>query len=267
MIFWSAIEPIYYILPLAGFLIGLFGSVIGGGGGFFFLPLLTLVVGVPPQTAVITSLVATLPVCAVATSGHYRQGNIDTRKGVTFAMTGIIGAFAGAAIANVISAGQLKAAFGIYAILISLNMARSTRQRKLSTAIVPDADKIKKLNLLNKTKGPFFGFFAGTITGTFGTSGTAPIMAGLFSMNMPVKIVVGTSLMVALVNTFFAVSAHFLVGRIDLTVVLFLTAGSALGAIPGPGILNKMKTDNSENRIRYIFALIMTLTGILMIIT
>lgn len=265
MIFWSTIEPIYYILPLAGFLIGLFGSVIGGGGGFFFLPLLTLVIGVPPQTAVITSLVATLPVCAVATSGHYRKGNIDTRKGITFALTGIMGAFAGAAITNVISAGQLKAAFGIYAILISLNMARSTWQKKTTTAVASTPDKLKKLNLLNNTKGSFFGFFAGTITGTFGTSGTAPVMAGLFSMNTPVKMVIGTSLMVALVNTFFAVSAHFLVGRIDLTLVLFLTAGSALGALPGPGILNRMKTDNSENNIKYIFALIMTLIGILMI--
>ena len=65
MIELSEIEPVYYLLPLVGLLIGLLGTMLGGGGGFFFLPILTLLFGVPAQTAVITSLVATLPICIV----------------------------------------------------------------------------------------------------------------------------------------------------------------------------------------------------------
>lgn len=70
------------------------GSLLGGGGGFVFLPLLTLVVGVPAQTAVVTSLVATLPVCIAGSVAHFRRGNIDFKVGAVFALSGIIGAVA-----------------------------------------------------------------------------------------------------------------------------------------------------------------------------
>lgn len=77
MIDFSEIQDIYFILPLLGFIIGLFGTMVGGGGGFFFLPILTLLLKVPAQAAVITSLVATLPICIVGSLGHYRKNNID----------------------------------------------------------------------------------------------------------------------------------------------------------------------------------------------
>lgn len=130
MIYHSSIEPIYYLLPFLGFVIGLFGTMLGGGGGFFFLPILTLVLKVPAQTAVITSLVATLPICVVGSIGHYNKSNIDFRVASMFAATGIGGAFLGAYMARQISAGGLKTGFGIYSILIALNMAFNTLQKK-----------------------------------------------------------------------------------------------------------------------------------------
>ncbi|MGE4586717.1 MAG: sulfite exporter TauE/SafE family protein [Mangrovibacterium sp.] len=262
MIFFSAIEPIYYLLPLIGLLVGLFGTMLGGGGGFIFLPVLTLVLKVPAQTAVITSLVATLPVCMVGSVGHYHRSNIHFRIAALFAATGIAGAFIGAGIANRISAAQLKDSFGIYSLIIALNMLlgawKKKRERKR-----PEK-KTEKIPV--KTfKGTFFGLFAGMITGTFGTSGTAPVLAGLFSMNIPVKVVFGTSLLIVLCNTLFAVGAHFLVGQIDLTLVGFLSTGSAIGAVTGPRLLAKIKTECSEHRFRYGYAALMAGLGILMI--
>lgn len=264
MFFYSTIEPIYYLLPLAGFVIGLFGTMLGGGGGYFFLPILTLLIGAPAQVAVITSLVASLPVCAVGAAGHYRKTNIDLRKGRSFAMAGIVGAFIGATITSIISPTQLKISFGIYSILIAIHMGRATWQKKNKELKQTDMINPSKPRFFQKARGPSFGLLAGAITGTFGTSGTAPVLAGLFSMNLPLKTVVGTSLMVVLVNTFFAVGAHFLVGRIDLTLVLFLTAGSVIGSLLGPIILPKIRTDNSEHKIKYIYALGMVLIGVLM---
>lgn len=266
MIFNSPIESIYYILPITGFIVGLFGSILGGGGGFFFLPILTLIIGVPTQTAVITSLVATLPICAVGAVVHYRKGNVDINKGMLFAITGIVGAFAGTAITNIIRPEQLKTAFGFYSVLIALILGVNTWQkRSRNKNIAVGAEPAGRI-FLQKSKGSLYGFFAGVITGTFGTSGTAPVLAGLFSMNVPVKIVVGTSLMVVFVNTFFAVGAHFLVGQIDMTLVYFLTSGSVIGALLGPGIVTKVKTDNSESSIRYVYAAVMGVIGILMIV-
>ena len=130
MIFHSAFEPIYLSLPLIGFIIGMFGAMLGGGGGFFFLPVLTLIVGAPPHLAVATSLAATLPICIVGSLGHYRKGNIDVKTGAVFMVAGIVGAFAGAAITGLVSPKQLKVSFGIYAVLIALNMTYSTWKKK-----------------------------------------------------------------------------------------------------------------------------------------
>ncbi len=264
MIFYSEIEHVYYLLPLVGLLIGLFGTILGGGGGFFFLPILTLLVGVSAQNAVITSLVATLPICIVGSLAHYRKGNINFKIGALFALAGIVGAFLGAEITSRISAEQLKISFGIYSIAIASNIVWEAWRKKQAEKNGNRQDELSRF--AKKSKSLFFGFLAGTITGTFGTSGTAPVLAGLFSLNIPLKIVIGTSLIVVLSNTIFAVSAHFLVGEIDFTLVCFLTAGSIVGALIGPRFLSKIKIGNYESKVKYLYATVMLLLGILMII-
>lgn len=249
---------------MLGFIIGMFGTMLGGGGGFFLLPILTLLIGAPPHVAVATSLVATLPICIVGSIGHYKKGNVDVRTGSVFFIAGIIGAFAGTAIVGYLSEKQLKVSFGVYAIILALNLAYSTwKKKRKAKRGVSIQESIKGLKTV---KGSFFGLSAGLIAGTFGTSGTAPVMAGLFSMRLPVKIVVGTSLVVVLVNTIFAVSAHFFVGQIDLSLVGYITLGSVIGALIGTKVLSRAKVDNSENNIRYLYALVMIGIGIIMMI-
>ncbi len=262
MIFYSTIEPVYFVLPFIGLVIGLFGSMLGGGGGFFFLPVLTILLKVPAQTAVITSLAATLPICLAGSLSHYRRNNIDFRLAAVFAVSGVAGAFAGAGVTSLISNRQLKIGFGIYSVLIALQMIFSTWRNKPAEIAGQEQQPGRK-----PIKGSFYGFFAGIITGTFGTSGTAPVLAGLFSIRVPLKIVIGTSLLIVLVNTIFAVGAHFLIGKIDLTLVCFLTAGSAIGALAGPKVLAKVKPERSEKRIRYWYAAVIFLLGIIMIVS
>ncbi|MCY1720861.1 sulfite exporter TauE/SafE family protein [Prolixibacteraceae bacterium Z1-6] len=264
MIFHSSFESIYLVLPIIGFVIGLFGTMLGGGGGFFFLPVLTLIIGAPPQVAVATSLAATLPICIIGSLGHHRKGNIDLKTGGLFVTTGIIGAFLGAAITGLLTAKQLKVSFGIYAIIIALNMAYGTWKKKKAES--DGKEQVAGTKFAKVTKGSIFGLSAGLIAGTFGTSGTAPVLAGLFAMRLPIKLVIGTSLLVVLVNTLFALGAHFLVGQIDLTLVWFLTAGSAIGAVVGTKMLSKANVDRSENNIRYVYALVMIAIGVLMMI-
>lgn len=260
MIFHSSLETFYFLLPLLGFIIGLFGTMLGGGGGFFFLPILTLFLGVPAQTAVITSLVATLPIGFIGTAAHYRKGNVNPQIGILFALAGLVGAILGAGITSWISENQLKTGFGIYSILIAIHMIYNINKQIKSKQVSADI-------VFKKVKASFFGLCGGLITGTFGTSGTAPVLAGLFSMNIPLKMVIGTSLMVVLSNSLFAVGAHFLVGTIDFTLVGFLTIGSTIGALLGPFLLSKVKIDKSESKVKYIYALVIVAIGIAMIMS
>ena len=254
MFFFSTIEPVYFILPLIGFIVGLLGTMLGGGGGFIFLPTLTLIIGVPAQVAVITSLVATLPVCLVGTISHFNKDNINIKMALIFSAAGLIGALSGVAIADRLSSEQLKTAFGIYSLLMAVNIVYNIRHLNNNPKSV-----------FVRMKAPFYGFFAGTISGALGVSGTAPILAGLFSLNLSVKTAIGTSILIVLSNTLFAAGAYFVVAEIDMTLVLFLTAGSTIGAIIGPRLLDGIKSDGSNN-FKYIYSAVMAILGIIMIL-
>ena len=255
MIFSSSIEPVYFILPVIGFIVGLLGTMLGGGGGFIFLPTLTLIIGVPTQIAVITSLVATLPICLIGAISHYNRANINIRIAIIFSVTGLIGALSGVAIAGRLSSELLKTIFGIYSILMALNIVLNIRKE--------NSDNNK--SVFNRTKAPFYGFFAGIATGSLGISATAPILAGLFSLSLSVKTAIGTSILIVLSNTLFAAGAHFVVGEIDMTLLLFLTIGSTLGALIGPRLLDEIKSNNS-NKFKYIYAAVMAILGTIMIL-
>ena len=260
MIFFSTIEPVFYLLPFVGFTIGVFGTMLGGGGGFFFLPVLTLGLQIPAQTAVTTTLAATLPICVVGSWGHLKKGNVNVKIGISLALFGIIGAFTGAFITGLITPRQLRTGFGIYTILIALNIIISAWQEAKKT--YPKTEKQQAFRMI---KSGFLAFSAGIITGTFGTSGTAPILAGLFNMRIPVKVVIGTSLLIVLANTLFAISAHFLVSNIDMTLVGLLTIGSVTGAVIGTKLLAKSNIEKSGNSVKYIYASVMVVIGLLMI--
>lgn len=263
MIFHSSFEYSYLFLPVIGFVIGLLGSVLGGGGGFFFIPVLTVLFGVPAQVSVATSLAATLPICIAGSYGHYRNKNVDLPMGLTFSVFGIIGAVAGAALTGIMTTRQLKLSFGIYSILMAVYMMIGRWREKKSKMNENQVPALLPLGRL--IRGTFFGFVSGIITGTFGTSGTAPVQAAMFTMRMPFKIVLGTSLLVSTVNNFSALGGHFLLGRIDLTLVYFLTSGSVIGALLGPGILAGIKTGRAEGPVRVWYAIGMILFGIMMI--
>lgn len=265
MIFYSAIQPAYLLLPCLGFVVGMLGSMLGGGGGFIFLPLLILILNVPSQTAVTTSLVATLPICFAGAVGHYHEKNISFRLASIFAISGIVGSFIGFKILQAMSSNALRILFGIYsilmAILITVQVAKDKRLGKQNVY------RMKSINLGTRMKGLFFGVISGIITSAFGTSGTAPVLSGLVSMRLPIKMVIGTSLFIVMVNTIFSVGLHFMASRIDLTLVGFLTTGSCIGALGGSRYLSRISMNKKENKLKYLYALTIFVIGMLMIIS
>lgn len=264
MFFYSEFQQSYYWLPLVGFTIGLVASMIGSGGGFFFPLILILFFSIQPQVAVATSLAASLPLCISGTVGHYRKKNIRLWLGVVFAAAGILGAITGVAVTHLLTPGQLKTFFGIYSVILAILIVMNTL--RVQPKQQPEKKKRHLFTTRTLTTGGGFGFIGGMISGTFGSSGAAPVIAGLVALNTPLRMVAGTSLIVVLVNTVSALAGHFVLGQIDLTLVYLLTAGSVLGAATGPHLMAKVNLQKADKPVRLAIALVVIVSGIVLII-
>ena len=222
-------------------------SMFGGGGGGFFVPVLILIFGVTPQVAIATSLASVLPTTAVSTISHFRQGNVDIRTGLILGIGGIIGTLIGANIANIIPPNLLQKILGIFTLIMIIPMLRSLIQRHKQLK-GKNADKDVKLTLtgFKRVIASFFGVAGGLLAGVFGISGTPPIVAGLYSLGLPAVMVVGTSVFVLIFNSIAGIGGFYLLGRLDLTLIILLGGGAAVGAFIGPLLLKKINPKTFE---------------------
>jgi uncharacterized protein len=269
MVIHSTFQESYLWLPLIGLIVGLLATMVGGSGGSVFPPILILLFNVPPQIAIATSLAAALPIGLVGTYGHQRKGNINWRIAIVFIACGFAGALTGAWITRLLSSQMLKLVLGVYLMTLGLFLLFSLE--------TPGKKKNPEKNEINNGKpnlvGGAFGFVAGSAAGLFGTSGTAPVLAGMFSLKLPVRIIAGTSVLVVFTNTLSGLGGHFLAGQVDMTLVYLLASGSVIGSIAGPWLLGIINLDRLEGYIKkprfstkYGLAGFIMILGLLMII-
>ena len=258
------IQLSYYWLPLIGFIIGLLATMVGGNGAFFFPPALILLFGVAPRLAIATSLAAVIPIGLIGSWEHYRRGNINLPVGLTFGLAGLLGALSGAWISGLIAPDSLIRIFGVYTIVLGLFALRLPK-RKPELQVAPPVD----FTALQKQQLPLillFGLVSGTAAGLFGTSGTAPVLAALFMLHFPVKLVIGTSVLIVFVNALSGFGGHVLLGDTDLALILLLGSGAAAGAFIGPRLLAHIRPERKEGSIRYIFSAIVIAVGLLLVL-
>ena len=100
---------------------GIIGGLLGGmgmGGGTLLIPLLTIGLSVPQQTAQFINLVAFIPMSALALIVHIRNGYVVKKRIFYVIVPALVFAIAGSFIATVVSAAILKKAFGGFLILL-----------------------------------------------------------------------------------------------------------------------------------------------------
>jgi hypothetical protein len=108
-----------------GLLVGLFTGLVGVGGGFLIVPALVLLGGLGMREAVGTSLVVITLKSAVGYAKHHlvlENLNISVDWGLItiFVTLGIVGSFAGSALAHRIRQRSLQKVFGTMLVLIGL---------------------------------------------------------------------------------------------------------------------------------------------------
>ena len=93
--------PFWLVLVVIGLLGGFAAGLFGVGGGIVIVPALIYWAGFTQHKATGTSLAVLLPPIGLAAAlEYYRHGNVDVRAAVILAGMMIVGAWAGAYLAN-----------------------------------------------------------------------------------------------------------------------------------------------------------------------
>lgn len=118
---------------LLGFAGGMVGGLLGVGGGVLFVPALAIFQDQPQVEAEATSLLAIVPVAAVAAWRQRGYGNLRLRDGLLLGALSAPGVAIGVVVANAVSQRTLELAFAALAIAIAVRLAlRALRPRPAS---------------------------------------------------------------------------------------------------------------------------------------
>jgi|SRR5688572_15242044 uncharacterized membrane protein YfcA len=122
--------PEWMILVLIGLVAGVISGLFGVGGGLIIVPALVIFAGFTQHRATGTSLMVLLPPVGIAAVlEYYRHGNVSLRAGIIIAAALVLGAWAGAFLANKMSGAYLRLSFGAFMLVMSIYMIYGAGKR------------------------------------------------------------------------------------------------------------------------------------------
>lgn len=253
-----ALQPLY---SLSGLVIGFLVGMTGVGGGSLMTPLLILLFGVHPQTAVGTDLLYASATKFVGTGIHGFKGSVDWK------------------VVTRLCAGSIPASILSLVFLHYLGMPSSTTSRIISVTLgiallltapsVLFREKIRawasrRSKPLGEKSTAFLTVFLGFLLGvlvSLSSVGAGAIGVTVLIMlypTLPTAKIVGSDIAHAVPLTLIAGSGHWLMGAINVPMLLSLLAGSIPGIILGSLFIGKV----NETVQRSVLATILLVVGL-----
>jgi uncharacterized protein len=232
----SAVHSVHFLYTVCGFVVGLMVGLTGVGGGSLMTPLLILLFGVHPATAVGTDL---LHAAATKTAGsviHGLNGTIDWRV-VRWLATGsipmtviTIAAMSaldinGAAGRDFVNAVLILALIITAVVLVFRDRIVARYAERLSSQ---EPSRVTALTVLI---GGILGTMVSISSVGAGAIGVTCLI--LLYPRLPTARIVGTDIAHAVPLTLVAGIGHWLLGSIDLQIFCFLILGSLPGILLG----------------------------------
>ncbi|MFZ3592713.1 sulfite exporter TauE/SafE family protein [Streptomyces sp. BH104] len=211
---------------LCGAVVGLALGGLGGGGGVLAVPALVYLLDVDPADAGTTSLLIVTVTSATALARHAGTGTVRWRTGALFAAVAAVPTIAASMLAHRLPQNLLTGAFAVLAAVAATVMLHGTRTRgdtarprppaRATTGPAPghvqvreaqetvaEADRGRPL----RTAGAGAGL--GAITGLLGVGGGFLAVPTLVSvLRLPMRVAVGTSLVVTLLNSLLSLTTR-----------------------------------------------------------
>lgn len=110
----------FWLVAVSGAAVGLLTGVLGVGGGFLVVPALVMLVGLPVQTAIGTSLVIIAMNSIAGFLGHVGSGPMDWMVTLVFTSAGLLGTFSGMKLSRRLSSSKLQKAFAAFVIALAI---------------------------------------------------------------------------------------------------------------------------------------------------
>lgn len=237
---------------LAAAFIGISLGLIGGGGSILTMPVLVYLFGIGPLLATSYSLFIVGSTSLIGAVNNYRKGQVNLKAALFFGATSVITVFITRKFlvpiipANVFSVNGVTLTsslitmvlFGVLMLSAAISMIRGKGTQEPEKEC---KDCIRFFKLLG------YGLSIGLVTGLLGAGGGFLLIPALvFLIKLPMKMAIGTSLLIIAFNSLigfagdlghFDIDWYFLIG-ITLIAVVGLFIGGLIGRkIPG----NKLK--------------------------
>lgn len=253
---------------LASILIGVSLGLIGGGGSILTVPVLVYLFHVEPVLATAYSLFIVGTTSLFGTLPKYRQGLVSLKTAIIFGIPSIAAVYATRAFIvplipqEIFSIGSfvvtkailLMLLFAVLMVFASVSMIREKKQQGSNGAGDQDEPATQKFNypmiLLE-------GIIVGVLTGLVGAGGGFLIIPALVLFSkLPMKMAVGTSLLIITAKSLFGFLGDLSHTVMDWKLLLTVTALAVAGIFLGNRISHKISGDKLKKGFGW-FVLIM----------
>ncbi len=238
-------------------LVGLVLGLLGGGGSVLTVPILIYALHIPVKPAIAMSLCVVGLVAFIGFISHWRQGTIAPKVAFIFGPFAVVAAFVGARIAHHISPKVQLVTFAIVGLAGSALMLRGGFRRTKERAGKEEYHfhHDRRMDILLALQG----LGVGLLTGIIGVGGGFLIVPALVLVaRLPMRLAIGTSLLVITMNALSGFAGY--VGHVDIdwTLVTWFTVVAAIGSIFGTIVSKRVP----QQRLRQVFGYLMIVVSL-----
>ena len=248
------------LVSLGGLLVGFVVGLTGMGGGALMTPMLVLIFGVQPLTAVSSDIVASMIMKPIGGGVHWKRGTVNLQLVKWLALGSIPSALIGVLILKQFGVGpalqlRVKFALGVALLVVSLGLIIRpllAKRRRPGDSQAPFV--VKRLPTL------LIGIVGGIVVGLTSV-GSGSLMIVLLLMLYPrlkLSELVGTDLVQAIPLVTSAAIGHLLFGDF----VLGLTGSVLLGSIPGVFLGAHFSSRAPDHVIRPALIVVLTVSSL-----
>lgn len=235
------------------FFVGLSLGLLGGGGTILTVPIFVYAGGMPAKEAISMSLIVVGTVALAGSLKFHKQGFVNIRLAVLFALAGMPSAWFGAKLTSLVSGQTLLLIFGMLMCVIALILFFKSQEKGAEGPVVCKPNILTSLAL---------GVLIGTLTGFLGVGGGFLIVPAIsILMRCSLHTAIGTSLAVIAVNSFAGFAGHLRDFTFQPGLLAMVLAVMIFGAVTG----SKTAVRVSAVLLQRGFSLLILATGIFII--